>query len=1369
MKSSASPGRMCASCYPSDSMRECFLVPKRTFITLYRLLLITVMLWMTTPAWAAPYTLPAAFGSSGPFAACTQVTTTYYRCSGNVALGNSDTLTIAAPLIIEVTGSFSAGNSLTIAGGGNGFQIYALGNIAIGTNLLGAANLRAGGSVSVVSGALTGNVIAAGVLTLGSTTVSGVCSPINAQCSGTGALSPALTFTKTASASSVNTGSAVSFTVLVRNDGGGGAATLLGTTITDVFPCGGLTRGTPTASQGTVTTGTCSGGSETLIWNAGSIAPGASVTLTLPATGTTPGSWVNTVSLTSPSVLSPPPTQNAIVTVNAATINQVKMEVGDLTVVDTHTTRVWTQVNFTQIFDRTPFVFTLPTDDGNNSGAHRIRNVTTTGFQVITVEPGRLDGRDGEDGPHVAMGLSYLAIDSCPGGAAQCILTLSNGDKWQLGFVNTSRAQAYGTDKTNAAFWERVNFNPAFSTAPAVLAQVQTLNNETGMFNAPATNCPTINGANGPCPSVPWLTSAVNGVTAAQMDIALDRSEARWGSITQPEVVAYLAAAPTAGRVQFIDGAGNVVKYEIIRTPAQYFGWGSTSTGVFYTQNFSSSWAPDVPKVIASMNSRNNLETAGNNATGDGGWLRREVETAANQQIRVRMTVDEVRTGTFNSDGDRTKGTAEVAGIFAFNRGFAIDPVKLNQIRIVHDGAAQSCVAETNVIKACGDAACNATTLYTGAVTANLTPNNASASWSGTGVVGSTLDFSGGSGAANLRYNAAGSITLGLTATPVPTNGVACYTPAGVASSCTMTVTACASQLVNACEGASCSCTSASCAANYDRLYTKLRGNTLNFGLVALTQVSGQYVLDNGFSGTVQVDLVANQGAGACPTPTSVAGLPSSSQNITFSAGRPVSSGVYSYAAANNVTPYRNLRLRFTQGGASTCSLDNFAIRPQSFTVTSSNATNNQVTGTPIFKAGADNFNLTATAVAGYDGTPLIDNAQLVGTPTAGTITGGFAAAAVVTGIATGNTFTYSEVGNLGLSANAVYDDSWTAVDQPGDCTNDASNALVGGKYGCKVGSTAVAQTTGSSGFGRFVPNHFVLSGGSVAAASGTFSYMDQSFGVAFTLTAEKLGGGTTQNYAGNYAKLDPATAALWPSTTLGATGFALGAVNAGLDLSTRTSVVGTPTGTWALGAATVAASLKFSRPTTLSVDATWGPYNALDLGIAPRDSDAIQLLPAALNLDASLPAGSERQKIQATSTIQRLGRIRIPNAYGSERLPLPMVATAQFYNGTGWATNTIDNSTTFNTALSTAGGNLVVTVRTGLGGGVSVTSPGSTAVVAGTRTITLSAPGVSGSADVSLNAPTYLLNPPSYLLNTPALATFGIYKSPLIYRRENY
>jgi MSHA biogenesis protein MshQ len=110
-----------------------------------------------------------------------------------------------------------------------------------------------------------------------------------------------------------------------------------------------------------------------------------------------------------------------------------------------------------------------------------------------------------------------------------------------------------------------------------------------------------------------------------------------------------------------------------------------------------------------------------------------------------------------------------------------------------------------------------------------------------------------------------------------------------------------------------------------------------------------------------------------------------------------------------------------------------------------------------------------------------------------------------------------------------------------------------------------------------------------------------------------------------------------------------------------------------------------------------------------------------------------------------------------------------QYYNGTIWVTHTIDNFTAFNTRLTTAGGNLIATVKSGLASGITVTSPGTSAVASGVRTITLAAPGVGGSVELSLNAPSYLLDPPSFVSNTPARATFGIYKSPLIYRRENY
>ncbi|HIP52387.1 MAG TPA: LamG domain-containing protein, partial [Chromatiales bacterium] len=63
---------------------------------------------------------------------------------------------------------------------------------------------------------------------------------------------------------------------------------------------------------------------------------------------------------------------------------------------------------------------------------------------------------------------------------------------------------------------------------------------------------------------------------------------------------------------------------------------------------------------------------------------------------------------------------------------------------------------------------------------------------------------------------------------------------------------------------------------------------------------------------------------------------------------------------------------------------------------------------------------------------------------------------------------------------------------------------------------------------GRFTPHHFTLSGGSITnrstagcAVPSSFTYMDEPFGIGYSLEARNLLGGVTQNYAGAFAKLD--------------------------------------------------------------------------------------------------------------------------------------------------------------------------------------------------------------------------------------------------------
>jgi hypothetical protein len=115
-----------------------------------------------------------------------------------------------------------------------------------------------------------------------------------------------------------------------------------------------------------------------------------------------------------------------------------------------------------------------------------------------------------------------------------------------------------------------------------------------------------------------------------------------------------------------------------------------------------------------------------------------------------------------------------------------------------------------------------------------------------------------------------------------------------------------------------------------------------------------------------------------------------------------------------------------------------------------------------------------------------------------------------------------------------------------------------------------------------------------------------------------------------------------------------------------------------------------------------------------------------------------------------------------------------QFYGGTNWLTSSTDNATSFNSALSTAGGNVVVSNLAGMGGAVNIDTPSAGAVAAGVRTFTVSAPGVPGSADLGLDAPAYLLsgsNGAAVDPSIPGRATFGIYRGDdaFIYQREAY
>jgi MSHA biogenesis protein MshQ len=289
---------------------------------------------------------------------------------------------------------------------------------------------------------------------------------------------------------------------------------------------------------------------------------------------------------------------------------------------------------------------------------------------------------------------------------------------------------------------------------------------------------------------------------------------------------------------------------------------------------------------------------------------------------------------------------------------------------------------------------------------------------------------------------------------------------------------------------------------------------------------------------------------------------------------------------------------------------------------------------------------------------------------------------------------------------------------------------------------------------------------------------MSERMDANFTLTAVRFPSGTTARYAGSLARLALNSAA----------SFNFGAIDsvAPTLLTPRVdaSLIAGVAATWTAGAAIVSAPVAISRASSPD-----GPYGSVKIGFAPSDPDAVALDPAAINLDADNSGSAERAQIGAATAV-RFGRLRLQNANGSQLLALPIPIQAQYWNGTGFVTNTLDSCTIFTTA-NVALGNYQVNLNAGE---TTVTMGG--AFSGGIGSLQLTAPGAgnNGSVDVSVNLTSstagasctagmpastgtnraYLQGAwcgATYVNDPTARAAFGVYKGAdrFIYQRENY
>lgn len=365
-----------------------------------------------------------------------------------------------------------------------------------------------------------------------------------------------------------------------------------------------------------------------------------------------------------------------------------------------------------------------------------------------------------------------------------------------------------------------------------------------------------------------------------------------------------------------------------------------------------------------------------------------------------------------------------------------------------------------------------------------------------------------------------------------------------------------------------------------------------------------------------------------------------------------------------------------------------FVVAPSAFTITGLPAT--------LIQAGAP-FSATISAV----------NANGVVTPNFGreapsegirlswvkaSPTGSGANAGTFTGTGVGATAALTSFAN---GAATVSDLAWTEVG-----TGDLTASLASGNY--LSSGLSASGTTGNTGAAlRSVPHHFDVG---VTQGCGSITYSGQPFGV--TVTARNASNGITLNYNGSSATAPP----LAKQVTLSA------ASNGTLgSFATGTATVAS--GSFLAGIATVATPVfTFSSKLT-------GPSA---IGIRAQDTDGVSSIGA----------------IEGIAQL-RSGRLRITNAFGTEKRALTAPVQAQYWSSKAWVLNSLDNCTKVPIAAVSLDGYLDAK-------GAS-TSDWHTAVVPdangkaismvnGNGTLTLEAPTAhsakapAGSVDVSIN-----------------------------------
>lgn len=746
----------------------------------------------------------------------------------------------------------------------------------------------------------------------------------------------------------------------------------------------------------------------------------------------------------------------------------------------------------------------------------------------------------------------------------------------------------------------------------------------------------------------------------------------------------------------------------------------------------------------------------------------------------------------------------------------------IHHIEIDHPGSGSTCIPTNVTVKACGDAACNPANYYTLGASVTLTP--------GGNVV--TIPIGSATGSGTVASGTAGTVVLAASSSPAAANATTCQNVVSGAASCSFTFNSGTISLAvpDGVSGTNVTGTILACIGgtpfqnvtrtfnfytSYANPATGSKQATINSTAIGTTAATSTGISLNFNASSQATFTLAYPDVGRVTLTASYVGTPTLSNGVASFLMKPagfVLSNIKQTAAPGTLNPGATdatgaafvkageaFSVTVTAVNSAGATTPNFGqgTPPESVKLTpsllaglglSNNPSVNRATTGSIALgsttltgvnsngyAVGDRIRIVGAGVAGADLYATISAIPTVGAP--GVITLAAAASTsvsvstvhyafgpFVSGVASGTNFTWDEVGIITLMPSIADGTYQTAGNVSGDVAGNPSGPV--GRF--TLGKFALQNVSFDDRADLNICNNGVLVSDRVTPCPLNFTYMGERADANFALVPKSLSGAAVHNYvdsataANDFAKLDPTVfanlnlAAVDRATAGGPYYLSARISNAGMP---AVSCVTAPL-CFQSGTADVVASFLFSRNATAD-----GAYSATDIGIAATDSDGARVegvgaTPGLCNHPNAadcydlntVNASAVNDHALIANTEFRYGRTNISNAYGSELLGLVLPVAIEYWNGGVYVKSADDVGTVLTIAQDNTPPNLSA------GKTISIMS----AIVNGVGQISFTAPNMVGSVTVSATSP-------SYLPSNAGRATFGVYKGPFIYMREQY